>query len=527
MGGACRNERQSETEAAAQRSAFTVVHSRIAHNPHHPSTVLTRNICSSALLLDTSYPYPTALVMGASSSRSQAALVLALLSSPFITAYVRRRSKLYHSTPLHSRFFYHPPLPPPTVPSTSPTPSAHFLSTPHLITRLLYHILPIPLQHYVRDRGLLQLSNVLALLVGPFVYVLPYSARLLFEHMLPSNQPLRVRYSPASQLTVEVHNAHRRLVADAAPLSPIVVFTHGGAWGSGNALMYRLLSTCFDGEMHCVTFTHNYHTYPTADVVQQIGQLRQLLVWLAENGARYGGDVSKVILVGHSSGAHLTVLHLLTAPSTTTPSPSSAFDGHDAFSPFAATERSEMRVVGAVGLSGAYDIAAHYVYESRRGVHEVSPMKPACHEPAHFDDHSPTCIAQQRTAEVGWTVPPLLLVHGDRDETVPDLESRRLCEAMGGTVRRLAVTVEGRRMAEVEEWEAVGSDGGACECVIYADGDHGCTMLSLMTRTGSHLIDTLRTFIHRCLDESTEAERRQCETAASMQLEQLRLLSRL
>ena len=125
------------------------------------------------------------------------------------------------------------------------------------------------------------------------------------------------------------------------------------------------------------------------------------------------------------------------------------------------------------------------------------------------------------------TTPPLLLVHGDFDQTVPDLSSRRLCEALGGRVRRLGVTVDGRPVADVGEWEAVGKDGGACECVIYADGDHGCTVLSLMTRTGHHLIHTLRAFIQRCVDESAEVNERLSETAVSLRLDQLKLLSRL
>ena len=238
---------------------------------------------------------------------------------------------------------------------------------------MLYHVLPIGWQHYARDHGWLKLSDVLALSFGPLALLLPSHARLLVEHLLPSNQPQRMRYTPHSQLTVEVHNAHRRGGVEAGQLSPIVVFTHGGAWGSGNALMYRLLSSCFDTQLQCVTLTHNYHTYPTADVAQQVTQLRQLLAWLADEGEGFGGDVSRVILVGHSSGAHVSLLHILTRPSTPTPSSSRA-STHDGLSPFATAQKRDLRVIGAIGLSGVYDIAAHYEYESRRGVHEFSPI---------------------------------------------------------------------------------------------------------------------------------------------------------
>ena len=206
-------------------------------------------------------------VMPIFTSRSQAALVLALLSSPFISFYIYRRSKHYYATPPHQRYFFHPPLPIPTVPSTSPHPPTHFLSTPHLVTRFLYYVLPIPLQHSARDHGLLGVSDVLALLFGPLAF-LPWQARLLWQHMKPSAWPARVRYGTVGELserTVEVHNAHRRENGAGSELSPIVVFTHGGAWGSGSALMYRLLSSCFDQQLHCV------HTHPqTITHIQQL-----------------------------------------------------------------------------------------------------------------------------------------------------------------------------------------------------------------------------------------------------------------
>lgn len=36
---------------------------------------------------------------------------------------------------------------------------------------------------------------------------------------------------------------------------------------------------------------------------------------------------------------------------------------------------------GYIGIAGVYDIVAHYVMEYSRGLHEVSPMKPACGGP--------------------------------------------------------------------------------------------------------------------------------------------------
>jgi hypothetical protein len=57
------------------------------------------------------------------------------------------------------------------------------------------------------------------------------------------------------------------------------------------------------------------------------------------------------------------------------------------------------RIKSFIGLSGPYDITDHYEFESNRimgpikGVHEISPMKPAMEFPSNFKTHSPTAIA--------------------------------------------------------------------------------------------------------------------------------------
>ena len=85
-----------------------------------------------------------------------------------------------------------------------------------------------------------------------------------------------------------------------------------------------------------------------------------------------------------------------------------------------------------VGLSGPYDISHHFDYEAGRGVEQISPMKPICgHTRENFrsaspvhrflsllrddggDDEYDDGVAVQRLA------PPILLVHGMEDSTVP------------------------------------------------------------------------------------------------------------
>ena len=375
-------------------------------------------------------------------------------------------------------------LPPPTVPSSSPVPAAHFLSSPHLVTRALYHVLPLPVQHFLRDHGFLRLFDYPAIF-GGLVLLLPTQPRLLSHIIHPPPGVYRnLRYGPHPRHTLDLYASHAE--GGEGQLSPVVVFTHGGAWGSGNKLMYSLIGSFFDEHCRCVAVVHGYRTYPDAGAEGQVDDLRRTLQWVRENAHRYGGDVRRIFLAGHSSGAHIAS-YLLTHSSAVS---------QPAFHAFHSAAPDYPPIAGFVGLSGVYDIASHYQYEKRRGVHEVSPMKPANGGKANFDAHSPVTAGAERTAVSGgpWETRWLLVV-GDEDETVPDEQSRRVAELRGGRIWHTGLTVEGKPpkqgggVAEEEGEEGrVGED--ECLCVVYREGDHASTVLPLMLRSSPHSMRT-------------------------------------
>lgn len=77
-----------------------------------------------------------------------------------------------------------------------------------------------------------------------------------------------------------------------------------------------------------------------------------------------------LLLSGHSSGAHISMLYLLEA----------------------LNESKPVLVDGFIALSGVFDIGKHYLWESARGAHEVSPMKAAALGEQSFAHVSPTCL---------------------------------------------------------------------------------------------------------------------------------------
>ena len=93
---------------------------------------------------------------------------------------------------------------------------------------------------------------------------------------------------------------------------PVVVFVHGGAWRSLN-----LTDCSFPAE----TFTSTGALYvplgfslmPAAGTLDEmVAQVRTGIAWVWQNISAYGGDPARLHLIGHSSGAHLAAMALVT-----------------------------------------------------------------------------------------------------------------------------------------------------------------------------------------------------------------------
>ncbi len=96
-------------------------------------------------------------------------------------------------------------------------------------------------------------------------------------------------------------NANRR--------APLIVFVHGGGWKRGS-------KNNADGNWKAPHYTAsnyayasiNYRLVPDATVEQQGADVASALHYLIDNAARLGFDPSRIVLMGHSAGAHLVAL---------------------------------------------------------------------------------------------------------------------------------------------------------------------------------------------------------------------------
>ena len=100
----------------------------------------------------------------------------------------------------------------------------------------------------------------------------------------------------------------------AQPNAPVWVFIHGGYW---RALSSKDFSGVALGP-HALGFTTvvvNYSLCPQVAIDEIVRQVRASVAWVVRNiagHAGYGGDPARIVLGGHSAGAHLTAMALRT-----------------------------------------------------------------------------------------------------------------------------------------------------------------------------------------------------------------------
>ena len=250
--------------------------------------------------------------------------------------------------------------------------------------------------------------------------------------------------------------------ADHAASDPpyaVVIFLYGGSWSSGDKHLYALLAR--ELSRHCVVVVPNYSLYPQCGIDGMLADVDRAIEWAAASCGTWNGDPSKLYLVGHSAGAHLAMLAAMRRQTRLT-APLLADDAPPLVAPFA-TDCAPPLVVpsapapirGVIGLSGVYDIGAHFAFESGRGVEEISAMGRAMGGPARFDACSPRFLAAtQRPINM----PRTLLIHGASDVVVPPSSSECL-------------------------WAALKQAGAETELQILPDGSHSEPVIALMHRS--------------------------------------------
>ena len=222
---------------------------------------------------------------------------------------------------------------------------------------------------------------------------------------------------------------------------PIIIFVHGGGWYSGDKKMYSTIAATYSSKGY-IAVIPNYSLWPKGTPEDMIHDIKRCVEWTYQNAKFFGGDPSKIILIGQSSGAHLIALTLVRNAITLAERCILARSGRNERDPTIDAEVNASknilnRLFGVILLSGPYNIGKHYEFESIRGVEEISCMGRLFGNTAEsFVRYSPTHLVRDSfhlTKAEGFArhLPSsFLLIHSVRDEVVPFFSSLEFFEAL-------------------------------------------------------------------------------------------------
>jgi acetyl esterase/lipase len=132
---------------------------------------------------------------------------------------------------------------------------------------------------------------------------------------LPADVEVRrdLAYGPQARQKLDVY------IPRGAQSAPIVMMVHGGAWmfgdkKNGNVVNAKVARWAPRGY---ILVAPNYRMDRPPKVMDQAEDVARALAFTQANAAAWGGDPSRVLLMGHSAGAHLVTL-LTAAPQIAT-----------------------------------------------------------------------------------------------------------------------------------------------------------------------------------------------------------------
>lgn len=104
-------------------------------------------------------------------------------------------------------------------------------------------------------------------------------------------------------------------LADSSDGAPIVFMVHGGGWQRGDKASRDVVRNKINHFLPkgYIFISVNYRLSPEIDPTSQVEDVASALAFVQEHAADWGGDGERIVVMGHSAGAHLVTM-LTSAP---------------------------------------------------------------------------------------------------------------------------------------------------------------------------------------------------------------------
>ncbi len=95
---------------------------------------------------------------------------------------------------------------------------------------------------------------------------------------------------------------------------PVVLFVHGGFWKGQDRRYYQAFTGIYGNvgvtlaRRGFAVAIPSYRLSPTVGIRDQLSDVLAALRWVQDHIAEYGGDPTRIVLVGYSAGGHLVTL---------------------------------------------------------------------------------------------------------------------------------------------------------------------------------------------------------------------------
>jgi acetyl esterase/lipase len=175
---------------------------------------------------------------------------------------------------------------------------------------------------------------------------------------------------------------------------PVVVFFYGGTWQSGRRLDYRFVAQALTAS-GAIAVIPDYRVYPEAKFPTFLEDGAAAVSWVCNHIGDFGGETSRLFLMGHSAGAYIAAMLALNP-------------GY-----LAQVGMSADELKGFIGIAGPYDFLPLKnqklikIFGGADGIPETQPV--------NF---------------VRGKASPALLLHGEADKIVGPYNTRHLAESL-------------------------------------------------------------------------------------------------
>ena len=225
----------------------------------------------------------------------------------------------------------------------------------------------------------LTLAGLAILICGTLVAAACAPVRA-FDTMMPKDSQSRriaadIAYGDGPRRRLDVYAPVR---ANKGPL-PVIIFIYGGSWANGMREGYGFAARALAAGGF-ITIVPDYRLVPEVYFPGFVEDCAAAVRWARAHAKDYGGDPDRIVLVGHSAGAYNAAMLALDPE-------------------FLGGDRAAIK--GFAGLAGPYD------FLPLDGAISTTTFgrwpRPEETQPIHYADAS---------------APPMLLLHGQEDDTV-------------------------------------------------------------------------------------------------------------